>query len=282
MLDTPFMFLSRNPDLERFVEWLISAGVDVSGVLKTALMEQRAAGRFLKLASHNTYQRRTVLNIFIHRVIEAIRAHPSQENYKLLQLAIILALPAAEVLRAVARFCRRSFVDHYSVASNRDATNFVTERASHLARKLVTNLKLGTPRSVLSYLRRVAVSHYLGRVASRLRRQKSALSHVEESTKIRRRTALAFKLAYLPAALTRKDLAELQREYGWAGVERCKHKIKDIAERLGFKNAATLYRKFYKIREWADNTQGASSRGGRLTFHKTVNRLVGDPDLIPF
>ncbi|MBI2424655.1 MAG: hypothetical protein HYV27_17625 [Candidatus Hydrogenedentes bacterium] len=252
----PEAFLARNPDLEPHIEWLLNVGVNITGLLKDNLDRQRKGGQYLDPAGHNVYQRRTVINVFIHEFVSRYRSGRSTASSNLLQLAIIAALRPHDVLKDVSRICNRRFVEHTQRVTREDLVNFVADRSGDLADKLLTNLNLTNPRTVFNYLCRVASSYYLRRLQSRMRRRNTALTHVERSKKLKKRTVLAFKLSYLPNSLTKKEQEALVREFGWADFKVKKFKIKEVAKRLHFKNPEALYRKLYKVKRWAARAAG--------------------------
>jgi hypothetical protein len=65
------------------------------------------------------------------------------------------------------------------------------------------------------------------------------------------RTRLAAKLVVMPALLTFEETEVLRNQYGMNGGFAQRRKVKEVAQALGYPNAAVLSRKLYRVRGWA-------------------------------
>ncbi len=239
---------------------------DPEGIVREAMRRLESRGHRLPAANRLRYISRVILGEFCARwhkkhagktvaMLAGDRVLEQRELRPFL-LALVAAGDETAFRRVTPRMARQRTMRslNMDLGSADDFTGFVASNTEVLADRFLanfdSNIKNAAQKAV-RYIQVTAVSYYLTRRTRPIRTEVPNLKeYLRLSNRLRPRTVLAVKLAYLPALLTADECRRLRREYGWEGPFRQTIPIKTIAERLRFKNPDTLYRKLYRVRAW--------------------------------
>lgn len=245
-------------DVQPFADWLNEAGCPVAAILAATPGEAKP----LPAVKRQAYRAKVILGTF---VAEWLRRHRGQgwdklkatDEGKLFQTAIVVINDENAFRKSLRNFTRLKPAET-GKARIRDATAFqafVIDGTSTLAARMLKGFDSGRPganRTALSYLVKVSVSQFLKGALQEpaCRTRGSVLSYLAaKKTRLGPRVRLAFKLAYIPLAMT-ADERNLAEHRGIARSDRPVPVYK-LAKALGFKGAAALSRKLYRVRAWA-------------------------------
>lgn len=244
-------------DAQPFAKWLNDAGCSVAAILAATPGEAKP----LPAAKRLAYRRKVILGTF---VAEWIRRHSgpwdqlaSTDQGKLFQTAILLANDDQTFQKSLKNFTRLKPAET-GKARVRDAAAFqafVVDGTGALAARMLKSFDANRPdasRTALNYLVKTTVSQFLkGALLEPVCRTKGCvLSYLaSKKTRLGPRVRLAFKLVYIPLAMTaleRQDAEQL-------GIVRSDRPmpVAKVAKALGFQGAAALSRKLYRVRAWA-------------------------------
>lgn len=248
------------------VEWLERDGVDPRRMTADAEQDLRRRGRHLPRERRAQYFQSVLLGQFFARWAKKHHRRPLKtliedsdlcgQEMRPFELALIAAGDERTFRRIIPRFVRKKIVQDagLSIGNAEEFSGFVAENTRRMARLFLQNFKVDTPkaaRKALRYLRMTAVSWYLVRRTRPIREDAPNLqAYLSKSRRMKPRTVLAVKLAYLPALLSPEERAALRDQYGLSGSIGKRMPIKDIAKLLGFANPAALSRKLYRVRDW--------------------------------
>lgn len=256
---------NSHADVAQAVSWLRTRwGVDAGQLAFTAKMELKKRGRHLPWQQMHRYLRAVVLGEFLARwkqkfagrSWEQVEKEVSKADRQALELGIMAVADWRGFRRTLPKMVRQKQAELLGIrhGDDNDFEGFVAERTIHLSKRFFEQFNAsGTKasRKAVRFLQVVATRLYLDKRTRPVRDgMPDFLTYIEHSTRLSPRTKLAVKLAYFPFLLTGEEADILAKEYGWKNCNDYRPKIKEIAERLGYKNAAALSNRLYKVRQW--------------------------------
>lgn len=259
------MSTENNEDLRETQAWLGRHGVDVGRLLKGTL-EELGPGRPLPKANLVRFQRVAILNTFFNRWLAVHQDTPWKKIPKndlgFFLSGVILAVDGRAFERTLRSRFRLAHLGDLAAAGAvpKDGNpasyeGFVAQNVESIATKFFERFDPADPRAArgaLKYLVQTAVSAYRARFAQMAARQPAGLvAYLRKNPRLDVRTRLAIKVAILAETLTPEERETLTTRFGWQPKLGRKYMIKEIAERLQYKNPATLSRKIWKVKAWA-------------------------------
>lgn len=252
------------------VGWLERHGVAPGEIVEQAMRDLSKRGRHLPRDKRTRYAERVLLGEFFTRWAEKHKGRDLQwfhrerlheSELQPFQLALMAAGDESAFERLVPRFAKQRIAEQngMTTGSGVEFTTFVSIHADAITERFLANFdstRPGAAHKAVRYLQTTAVSYYLVRRTRPVQKDTPNLKrYLERSPRLNPRTVLAFKLAYLPALLTIDDRRCLRGTYGLKGNLQQRMQIQEIAAALGYKNAACLSRKLYRVREWCRRSQ---------------------------
>lgn len=246
-------------------EWLERNGANPSQLVADAERRLRERGRSLPREHLERYNERVLIGEFLHRWSKKHRGRCPRDlmsdpatqvsEMRPFELALISAGDERAFARLTRHFTRKRMAERVGIVlgTAEDFTACIAINTLHLADKFMRNFdpSRGETWAAVRYLQLTAMSFYLSHGTSTLRAGVPNLgAYLAQSKRIHPRTALAIKLAYSPALLTSNERTALRDNYSFLGNSGRRMPIKDIALLLGYKNAAALSRKLYRVRQW--------------------------------
>ena len=270
--------VKAHPEVEPALEWLRDTGCDAGGMVAASLSKLAGRGRHLPRPQRARYALKVVANEFFrrwsarHRGRRTVRGMQNDvelndRELRPFLLMLVAAVGVRSFDRVLPRMARRSVAARGGVelGNAHDFECFVATHGQLLAHRFLSNFDPSRPggsRNAVGYLETTAVSHYLHRRTEDLDRGRNLAGYLRESRRLRRRTVIATKLAYLPALLTPGERRLLRERYGVGGSLTGRMKIKEVAGLLGYPSGGALSRKLYRVRKWADAANAAGGEGG--------------------
>jgi AraC-like DNA-binding protein len=261
------------------VGWLRRNNTLPEELVAEAMRDLKRRGRTLPGALRVRYAARVVLGEFFARwsakhrgrTVKSLSedAWVREAELKPFQLAIMAAGDESAFRRITPQLARKRMAERggMTLGTAEEFTAFVAENTELLADRFLENFDSTRPdaaHKAVRYLQKTAVSYYLVRRTRPIREDApNLMDYLRGSPRLSPRTVLAVKLAYLPMLLTHEDRQTLRQEYACEGSLARRMPIKEIARVLGYKNAAALSRKLYRIRDWCRRSQPTTSKGGR-------------------
>lgn len=263
---------------ERFENWLQKRGVSVD----QALVPHQKKLRGFTEKGRVAYREKTVLRLFLVSWLKEFKTRSwaelkedSPESVRLFELAVLLATNHGWKQQR-ARFTRlrpRDLGSHahldQTAYENFAVTN--TEIISAALHEHFDPTRKSATRGVISYAEAVAVSHFVKNRVYRSREKDGYLLRYLEESGLKLRTRLAFKLAYIPLAITPEEEAILASEFGvtfnpWQAL-----RINAVAQLLGFPGGPALSRRLYKVRRWANSWHSNAAHRALASSTHTEN-----------
>lgn len=248
------------------VRWLEKNGTDPRRLVNDAIEQLRRRKRALPHDRRIQYATKVLLGEFFARwaakhrgrAVEDVFRSPKRRaaEFRPFELALIAAGDEQAFKRVAPRFVRKKMAEHggLSIGTPDGFASFVADKTCYLAAQFLKNFDSSRPRAAqtaVGYLQKTAVSWYLIHRTKPIRKDAPNLQrYLTRSKRLGERTVLAVKLAYLPALLTPAERQVLRERYGFERGIGQRLPVKVIAQRLGFKSAAVLSRKLYRVRVW--------------------------------
>lgn len=259
------------------VAWLQRNAADPQKLVDDAERQLCGRGRSLPRERRIQYAEKVLIGEFLSRWAKKHHGRSPKElgsdpevfadEIRPFEFAMMAAGDEGAFKRLAPRFARKKMVEHVglSLGTGEDFTAYVADNTLRLADLFLKNFDPSRPsaaRKAVRYIQMTAVSWYLVQRTRPVRTDAPNLeAYLAQSKRINSRTALAIKLAYLPALLTPEERAALRDRYGFKGSLGPRIPIKDIARVLGYATAAALSRKLYRVRRWCRRSSPAGTGG---------------------
>lgn len=264
---TFFSSLSKTqPLIGPVVTWMETNGLSPEKLVANAMGDLRRRNRSLPRERRAQYAVTVLLGHFFEHWAQKHRRGSVKDLFKddqargmelqPFELAVIAAADEKAFTKLVPSFTRTKAIEHVglTIGTADEFSAYVANNTRRLAHLFLKNFDSSSPfaaRNSVRYLQKTAISWYLVHRTRPIRADAPNLqAYLDRSKRLSGRTALAIKLAYLPALLTARERAVLRDRYDFQGSIGTRIQVKDIAHLLRYKNAAALSRKLYRVREW--------------------------------
>lgn len=200
------------------VEWLHRNGVNWQTIVRDSLQSLHRRRHHLPPDRRLRYAQSVVIGEFFARwaaknstqSVEDMCTDPDLRSCELrpFELALVLIGDEDAFKKLTPRFARQRFVRDFglTLGTPEEFSSFVAQNTRRIAKLFLTNFdpaRRGAARMSVNYLRVTAVSWYLVRRTRPIRTDAPNLQAYLNGARIRERTRMAVKLAYLPCLLTR-------------------------------------------------------------------------------
>lgn len=277
--------LNDQPELGPAVNWLQKNGVNPNAIVADVLDGLIKRGRHLPGEVRRRYAAKVMAGHFFARWAEKHKAttvralqenaQKNQDEVRPFQMALIAVGSERAFKRVIPRLARTSHCGG-AIGNADDFSCFVMINAAVLAHRFLKNFDstvFNAPAKSLNYLEVTAVSHYLHSRSREARDDEGLAGHLARSSKLGTRAKLAAKLAYLPSLLTKPERDALRVYFGIKGSFAKRMRVKDVAATLKYPSAATLSRKLYRVREWAENERARRAARDEATVEGTTDEV---------
>ena len=261
-----------HPEVGPAVEWLRDDGCNIDGAVSASLLKLAGRGRHLPPPRRLRYVLKVVANEFFRRwskrhrgrhTVLCLQKNPAAAETELRPFLLMLmaAVDEKSFDRTLPKLARTTAAHRGGLDLGRadNFSCFVTTHGEVLAHRFLSNFDpfLAASANAVGYLEVTAVSHYLHGRTKAMVHGPNLARYLRTSKRLRRRTVVATKLAYLPALLTDGERRWLRERHDVRGSLVTRMKIKDVAVLLGYPSGNTLSRKLYRVRQWA----GSATKG---------------------
>lgn len=264
------------PEMQPVMEWLIANDADISSIVERAKANLHRQRRNLPRPQLVKYCIKAVLNEFFRRWLIKHRGQPlsalltdaetKKKELHPFDFAMMRVGDERTFRKIAPQFVRAGVARRLNVPlkSAEDFSAFVFDKSLPIADLFLRNFDPSRKTSAVAYLEKTAVSLALTPPTGVEKIDRTGLeSYLKHSKRLKPRTILALKLAYVPLLLTKEERRSLRTDYGFKGTLAVRLEIQTIAQRLGFPNAAALSRKLYKVCQWCERHTIRQEVGGR-------------------
>lgn len=260
----------HRPELSEISAWLHRDGFDPEPLLAAVSARLQRRGRHLPEKQRHEYYASVLLNEFLTRWVrrnsgsrvqdwivdnEIIDEDAVDKQLRPFELALVLLCDAGAFKKQVPKLIReseakRSYI-HYGDGDG--FAGYVAGTTWLLANRMLRNFnpaRRNASRCAINYLLKTAMSCYLKHRSEDPDYATSGMLGYLKRSRIDRRNVVAYKLVYCPTHLSFEERRWLREAFSWTDLTQ-RMRVSDAAHLLGYKNAAALSRKLYKMRGWA-------------------------------
>ena len=253
------------------VKWLKQNGHDPDPIVAIALKKLKDRGRHLPWETKVLYVKRIVLSMFFREWASKhagmSEKHIESEHggeFRVLRLTIIALADERCFDRIAPKLGRIKAARGLGIpiGGGHEFAGYAATQVDRIASKFIHNFRPdhpGAERGAVKYIEKLAVSLYLRSVTKpSAGPPPGVFEYLIESTRMSKRSVLAFKMRNFPDSLTHSEQRRLRDEYGYSGPINRMLMVKEIAKILGYPSGPALSKKLHKIKKWFETSGHAS------------------------